>query len=246
VRFAGTIAASALVVAASMPAAPASAATAPSIGALAITGDPVVGAPLHAKLSVVGDPTPGIAYSWRRCSDVVPTSCTAIPGASSATYVPVAADAGAVLVVVVSATNALGSTGAESPPTAPVRPVPEYAIPLPALRFITPFPVVRIRGSVAARGSYVRLLRVRAPRSARVAIACSGRGCPVRRIVRRAGRVRRFERFLPAGLRLTVRVRRRGYVGKYVRLRIRAGRAPERRDACVISLRRRPVECPDA
>jgi hypothetical protein len=169
----------------------------------------------------------------------------AIAGAASATYTPSAADAGAVLVVVVSATNAFGSVSASSAPTATVSPDPVYVIPrAPARRYIVPFPVVRIRGSVAARGADVTLLRVSAPRRARVSVRCAGRGCPLRRQTRRAGRLRAFERFLPAGVRITIRVRRRGYVGKYTRLRIRGGRAPARRDACVISLRRRPVRCP--
>ena len=88
------------------------------------------------------------------------------------------------------------------------------------------------------------LLRVTAPRRARVSVRCRGRGCPIRRRTRRAGRIRALERFLPAGVRITIRVRRRGYVGKYARIRIRAGKPPARRDACLISLDRRPATCP--
>ena len=52
-----------------------------------------------------------------------------------------------------------------------------------------------------------------------------------RRSSRSPGRIRAFERFLLAGTRITIRVIRPGYIGKYVRIRIPCGRetlAPRR------------------
>jgi hypothetical protein len=116
----------------------------------------------------------------------------------------------------------------------------------PALRYLLPFPVVRIRGSIAARGAVVTLLRVTAPRAAAVSVRCAGDGCPIRRRTRGDGRIRALERFLPAGVRIAIRVHRRGYIGKYVHFRIRAGKPPARRDACVLSASSPPVACPTA
>jgi hypothetical protein len=66
----------------------------------------------------VGAPT-GFTYQWQRC-DAAGAGCIAIDGATAATYVVGAADAGGTLRVVVTATNASGSTSAVSPPTTTV------------------------------------------------------------------------------------------------------------------------------
>jgi hypothetical protein len=116
----------------------------------------------------------------------------------------------------------------------------DAAVPL---RFLAPFPVVRIRGSVAARGAFISLLRVTASRNVTVRVRCDGSSCPIRRRSRTPGRIRALERYLSAGTRITVRVRRRGYIGKYVRIIIRAGGPPSRRDACVVPGSSRPVSC---
>ena len=80
----------------------------------------------------------------------------------------------------------------------------------PAL--LRPFPVVRIRGDFEPGGVRVTLLSVNAPRSAHIAVRCSGRGCPLRSlsIPRAPARLRPFERFLTAGTVLQVRVTQRG------------------------------------
>jgi hypothetical protein len=119
----------------------------------------------------------------------------------------------------------------------------DTAVPL---RFLAPFPVVRIRGSVAARGAFISMLRVTASRNVTVHVRCDGSSCPIRRRSRTPGRIRALERYLSAGTRITVRVRRRGYIGKYVRIIIRAGGPPSRRDACVVPGSSRPVSCPPA
>ena len=133
-----------------------------------------------------------------------------------------------------------------SPGTTPMTEVPgtsqvdaDAARPL----FLRPFPVVRIRGSVAARGARITLLKVTAGRNVRVQVRCQGRGCPIRRRSRKAGRIRSLERYLPAGTRITIRVRRPGYIGKYARIVIRRGGPPFRRDACLLPGNSRPIDC---
>jgi hypothetical protein len=63
-----------------------------------------------------GNPT-SFAYQWRRCRPM--TGCVDIPGATATTYTLAPADSGATIRVHVVATNAAGSGGALSPPSAP-------------------------------------------------------------------------------------------------------------------------------
>jgi hypothetical protein len=115
---------------------------------------------------------------------------------------------------------------------------------LPA--YLRPFPVVRIRGNFAAGGVRITLLSVRAPRSSRIRARCTGRGCPVRAIARsgRAIRLRAFERFLPRGTIIRVRITSATRIGKYVSFRIRDSKAPLRADRCVMPAGSRPIRCP--
>ena len=113
---------------------------------------------------------------------------------------------------------------------------------------LRPRPVVRIAGLLLARGARVRLLSLVAPVGVKVLVRCHGRGCPARRLARttrtRVVRFHRFERVLRAGVTLEFFVRRAGRIGKYSRIRIRAGRPPLRLDRCLIPGRSRPVRCP--
>ena len=124
----------------------------------------------------------------------------------------------------------------------------------PAL--LSPFPVVRLLGTVSESGTRVRLLTVRAPRPSRIEIRCRGRGCPRARgkrrratasvRVRRVGpvRFRRLERRLGVGAVLTVRVTKGARtVGKYTRFRIRRHSPPARKDLCVMPAPRRLIRC---
>ena len=124
----------------------------------------------------------------------------------------------------------------------------------PAL--LSPFPVVRLLGTVSESGTRVRLLTVRAPRPSRIEISCRGRGCPRARgkrrratasvRVRRVGpvRFRRLERRLGVGAVLTVRVTKGARtVGKYTRFRIRRHSPPARKDLCVMPAPRRLIRC---
>ena len=109
-----------------------------------------------------------------------------------------------------------------------------------------PFPVVRVKGALLRNGALITLLRVRAPSAATVAVRCKGPRCDVRRRSRGGGRIRALERFLRVGTRITIRVSKPNSVGKYVRLVIRDGAAPKRRDACLMPGSRKPVTCPPA
>jgi hypothetical protein len=126
------------------------------------------------------------------------------------------------------------------PTTAPLAKAPTT---LTRLRYLRPFPVVRIAGSSVTGGAYIDVLRVTAPRGSRVDVRCSGNGCRLSRLSLRPGRIAEYERFLPAGLVITIRVTRYGYIGKYVRLVIRSRAAPDRRDACLLPGRTRPTQC---
>jgi PKD repeat protein len=115
--------------------------------------------------------------------------------------------------------------------------------------FLKPFPVVGIAGHAGPRGATITRLVVTAPRSSWIEVRCRGRGCPahgVRRVSRRHAaeiRFRRFERLLPAGTRLVIRIGRAGFVGRYVSFRIRANRAPRRTNRCMAPGGLAPVRC---
>jgi hypothetical protein len=222
-----------------------------------------------------GKPPPTATYLWLRCSAPPPdetrgdsnsdkpdkpdkpdnsgksntsntsNTCTSIAGATALSYVPVAADVGYTLRMFLTVSNKSGEASDVSDPTSAVRAPdpPRVAIRPPVL---DPFPVVRIRGRSTQRGARITLLTVRAPRGARVRVACSGAGCPTTRWAHTAAltRVRAFERELPAGVRLTVTVTQSGRIGKYTVFVIRRGRAPLRRDRCLYTGSARPTPCP--
>ena len=111
-----------------------------------------------------------------------------------------------------------------------------------------PFPVVRLAGSVTARGARVRTLEVRAPVRSRITVRCAGKTCPAKRFAKtsRTRRVRfeRMARFLPAGTVVKVAVRKDNLIGKFTRWLIRGTKLPKRTDACLYPGRSRPVRCP--
>ena len=83
----------------------------------ALSGAPAVGAPIQATTGTWTGTRPiAVAYQWQRCG-AAGTSCTSIPGATAASYTPVAADYGKTLRAVVRATNALGATSSPSSPS---------------------------------------------------------------------------------------------------------------------------------
>jgi hypothetical protein len=105
---------------------------------------------------------------------------------------------------------------------------------------------VRIKGYFRPGGVRVTLLSVSGPRSAHVDVRCSGRGCPVPELSRTGApaRLRMFERFLPTGIVLQVRVTSSGRIGKYASFVIRARSAPLRTDLCLMPGQARPKACP--
>jgi hypothetical protein len=140
-----------------------------------------------------------------------------------------------------------GPTFSQSGGPSPVLGAPPAApTPSAPLRLLRPFPVVRVKGTLVEGGASISVLRVQAPTSATVAVRCSGPGCRLARRWFGTVRVRPLERVLRAGARITIRVTRPARVGKYVRLVIRDGSAPKRRDACLLPWSSRPTPCPPA
>jgi Right handed beta helix region/Protein of unknown function (DUF1565) len=86
-----------------------------------ITGTAMQGSTLTATAGTWSGAPTTMVFAWRRC-DAAGASCAPIPGATSATYVPVLADVGATLRVQVTASNAAGSGVSLSQPTSAVRP----------------------------------------------------------------------------------------------------------------------------
>jgi hypothetical protein len=235
-----------------------------------VQGSAVVGSTLEVMWASDVD-NAAATYTWTRCSaDGTTCELDPIPGAVAKTYVPTAADVGHALVAKVTLTNADEQTSQSAPPTAavvaapppppPPSPAPPTAAPAQASAsaargfssvtpaapaFLRPFPVVRIRGFFASRGARITLLSVRGPRSAKVEVTCRGRGCPVRHLAlaRADTRIRRFERFLRAGILLQIRVMRPGRIGAYTSFLIRARRSPLRRDRCLSANGARPIKC---
>ena len=109
-------------------------------------------------------------------------------------------------------------------------------------------PRVLARFSVKRRRTRVRMLALRSlvPGSA-VLVRCRGRGCPRRSqsVYARTKtlRFRRFERSLRTGAVLEIVVTKPGTIGRYVRLRMRRGAKPVRRELCVPDGERKPGTC---
>jgi hypothetical protein len=115
---------------------------------------------------------------------------------------------------------------------------------------LSPFPIVRLRGRVDAKGVRVTLLTVRAPVGAKVAVYCSGKSCPVHRVAVKATnklvRMRRFETRLRGGTILKIYVTKPGFVGKYTRFRFIKNRVPLRTDRCATAPGTKPRLCPSS
>jgi PKD repeat protein len=148
-----------------------------------------------------------------------------------------------------------GSTG---PPPSPSKTQPSTgsaplpaplaaSTPLPSL--LSPFPIVRMVGSVTPLGTRIRVLSVSGPKGARASVRCRGWACPVRRAMRVVGRrpvrFRALERLMPANLVLDVLVRRGDRIGKYTRFKLRGDRRPKRADGCLWPGTRRMAPCPE-
>jgi len=88
-----------------------------------VEGETTAGQQLTANAGVwSGSPT-SFVYQWRRC-DATATTCDAIPGAVSSTYVLSPGDIGSTVSLVVTATGPGGSQAAATPPTGVVAAAP--------------------------------------------------------------------------------------------------------------------------
>jgi hypothetical protein len=232
------------------------------VAIVTIQGEPVLASTLTA-IPLPDDPDAAVEYRWQRCAGALRSGCAQIEAAgNSRSYTVTAADVGSRLAVravyeiaglqldVWSALTSVVTAPAPAPPgpepTATFdgasRPAAPVAMRPP--RFLRPFPVVRIKGTLLAGGARVSLLRVKAPRTATVDARCDGSGCHVRSRTTGSCRIGALERFLRAGTRITIRVFKPDAVGKYVRFVIRDGAAPARRDACLLPGSARPAACP--
>jgi hypothetical protein len=79
-----------------------------------------------------GQPTPSFAYQWQRCN-TSGADCADISGATSSTYTLQGPDIGSTVVVVVTGTNASGSTPASSSPTAVITASPPVSTSAPTI-----------------------------------------------------------------------------------------------------------------
>ena len=191
--------------------------------------------------------TEPFAYEWLRCADADPASCIVVPGQTAASYVVTRLDAGARLRSRVTASNRAGSRAALSDPTAPEpAPSPTATGPRAAPR-LAPFPVLVVTGRIRGARTRITGLLVRGPAGARVAVSCRER-CRAPAFSRRIPRTRRVrltkgELLYRSGAVIEIRVTGRAKVGKFVRLRIRSGRAPLRLDRCLAPGATAPSAC---
>jgi hypothetical protein len=158
-------------------------------------------------------------------------------------FIPTGNDTGQPCVVVTPTGPGEGTFTAGGATGAGTTPAPDTS-----LRFIDPFPVVRIAGRF--RGSRTSLTRVsvRAPAGTRIRVACDGRGCPYRRrtVAARLLRVRSLQRSYAPRATIEIRVTQPHRIGKYTRLKTRRGKVPLRIDRCLMPGSTRPVRCPAA
>ncbi len=128
-------------------------------------------------------------------------------------------------------------------------------------RLLSPFPIVRITGTIRGSRTRLRRLTVAAPPGSTVVIRCRGRSCPFgrqSRVIKSAARakgtrpatqavlrVRRFERrSLRAGTLIRVFVTKPGTIGKYTRFQTRNRKPPSRTDRCLMPGSRKAIDCP--
>jgi PKD domain len=153
-----------------------------------------------------------------------------------------------------AATQSLTITVRAQPPVGATGPPPPLRRPLigptPLPRMLSPFPIVRLVGSVTDLGTEIHLLAVRAPKGARAIVRCLGRGCPVKRagkvVGREPARFGALKGLMPAGVVLEVLVRRGDSIGKFTRFKLRQNRRPRRADGCLWPGTTRMAPCPEA
>ncbi len=141
---------------------------------------------------------------------------------------------------------------APSPPVVssfslPVATVPVVPAATPAkLRMFHPRPMIRVAGRLTADGARVTVLTVTAPKGAAISVRCAGTGCPRAAVARTAStrHIPQFETALRAGIKLTIKVTKPGYIPRVTIITIRRGKAPARFDGCLLAGKRKPSGCP--
>ncbi len=164
----------------------------------------------------------------------------------------------------VRATDAAGNqttaTRAFTVDTVPDVPAPRTdPTPRPApLVVMSPFPLVRITGTLTSTGARIRLLAVRAPRGALVRVTVTPPCGKKRHAPRRCRALhasatvgkhaviafRKLARAYRSGTVIVVRVSRADRIGKYTRFTIVRGKAPRRVDQCLMPGATRGSRCP--
>ncbi len=203
-------------------------------------------------------------YTWRRCPDQDFEDCITIPRATGETYQLTSDDAGFMMRVTLAVSLGEDSDSKTSDPTEPVKTTsgatptpatPVFSLPpasgggvLPAgAKLIRPRPVVRISGRYTASGANITRFTVLAPKGATIKIACTKGTCPVKHQTIKGGHtthVKKFERALRSGTRITVTVSRSGYVSQITTITIRARKAPTRSDSCQLPGKKTTQKCP--
>ncbi|HKG40345.1 MAG TPA: Ig-like domain-containing protein [Conexibacter sp.] len=147
-----------------------------------------------------------------------------------------------------------------TPPVAPPVTTPPVTSPPSARQLLSPFPLVRISGTLTSRGARIRLLTVRASPGTLVRVTvrpgCSGRRRSSKqcRVLQAGGTVgpravigfRDLERAYRSGTVIVVRAWRADRIGKYTRFTIMSGKAPRRVDQCLVPEATRGSRCPSA
>ena len=117
-----------------------------------------------------------------------------------------------------------------------------------SLKFIDPFPVVRVAGRFKGKRTTLTRVTVKTPRGTRLRSTCDGRSCPWRRraIAARTIRIRSLQRAYRPKTTIEIRVTQAKKIGKYTRIRTRRGKAPTRVDRCLMPGKKTPVRCPES
>lgn len=218
---------------------------------------------------VTSDSTPLFGFAAERGATVECSIDQGTPGygpcASATTYAAGAPLADGAYVFRVRATDAAGNETTatraftvDSVPDVPApRPDPTPPPRSSELLLLSPFPLVRISGTLTSSGARIRLLSVRAPRGAVVRVivrpACGkarrSRRCRVLHASGTVGRravigFRGLARAYRSGTVIVVLVGRSDRIGKYTRFTIVRGKAPRRVDQCLMPGATRGSRCP--
>jgi PKD repeat protein len=99
-------------------------------------------------------------------------------------------------------------------------------------------PIVRVVGVPTDTGARLGLLAISAPKGAHVGIRCRGTDCPYKRkrVVSKGRRIvlRAMARRFDTKTVIVVRITKPETIGRYTRIRIRAGKRPARVDRCLL------------